>query len=71
MNITIGNSNPDDELISVRVSYYEIINDRGHSADVVVWVRNVDSRDELRSLAKAEAVKFLQLALSAHSVEDQ
>lgn len=53
--------------IEVYVEYHEMIGDLGFSATVNVWIPAIDSRSEIISLAKAEARKFLERALSIHS----
>lgn len=70
MKVTINHYQPEEDLVEVTVDYHQVINDRGHSARLYVWVPNVDSREELRRLASEEARKFLQLMLSAHSASD-
>jgi len=67
MEITIGKYRPDAELVEAVVRYNEIIEGHGFSAQVNVWVPNVDSLAEVRRLATEAAHNFLQRALSAHS----
>lgn len=67
MEININNYHPGDELVEAIVRYHEIINGHGYSAQLSVWVPNLDSRSEIRRLAAEEAKKFLERALLAHS----
>ncbi len=67
MQITINNYNQDDKMVQATVSYYELIDGHGYSAQISVWVPNVDSRSEIRKLANEEAKKFLERAILAHS----
>lgn len=71
MEITVGNYSSDARLVEAVVRYQEIINDHAYSAQVNVWVPNVDSRAEIRKMAREESHKFLLRALSAHSAASQ
>ena len=48
----------------VRVKFAEMIDDRYYSADVGVWVPEIDSWEKTRAMAVDEANSFLKFLLS-------
>lgn len=65
MEITVG-YRPVDGIQEIRVHYYELIDGKGWSADLSVWVPWDDSWSRTEKIAAAAARDFLSRALSAH-----
>ncbi|MGV7196536.1 hypothetical protein [Xanthomonas axonopodis] len=64
MEIDIGRQ-PIDGKMNVSVSLYNVIDQKGFSIDMSVWVEDSDSRKELHERARNAAISQLKLALSA------
>ena len=60
---------PIDGLLEVSVRFREVIDGFGHSAEVMVWVKESDSRQEIAARARVAAAAFLRQCLSAHDAE--
>ena len=57
MEITFKLYHVVDNYRLVKVSLYEIVNDKGESVDVEVWVKDSDSISEIELMAKNKVIE--------------
>ncbi|PSW24307.1 hypothetical protein C9J19_20305 [Photobacterium phosphoreum] len=61
MEITFKLYHVVDNYRLVKVSLYEIVNDKGESVDVEVWVKDSDSISEIELMAKNKVIERLKV----------
>jgi gamma-glutamylcyclotransferase (GGCT)/AIG2-like uncharacterized protein YtfP len=61
MEITFNLCHVIDNYRLVKVSLYEIVNDKGESVDVEVWVKDSDSISEIELMAKNKVIERLEV----------
>lgn len=61
MEITFKLYHVVDNYRLVKVSLYEIVNDKGESVDVEVWVKDSDSISEIELMAKNKVIERLEV----------
>jgi len=71
MEITIIGYHPVEQMIEVRMAYYQEIDGYGWRADLSVWVPHMDSLDDIRRRAYAAAEDFVSRLQSAHCAPGQ
>lgn len=64
MEITIMRA-PINGMLSVQVSYKEVIDGFAHSGELSLWVAESDSRKEIERRARVAAADFLARCLKA------